>query len=282
MKSFHSRTPRPPAEPAVAEPRAAAPSAATRADQILVARGLADSRTAAQRLIAAGRVSWRSERGAEAIAKPSQSLPKDAEILVTPSDDDRYVSRGGLKLAGALAHTGVTVRGRVCLDVGQSTGGFTDCLLQAGATCVVGVDVGHGQLHPRLQGDERVASVEGVNARALTGAMLGESCPEAGFALVVADLSFISLTLVLPQLPALLAADGDMLLLVKPQFEMGSPEAVGRGGVVRDAAIYPQIEAKLRKACATAQLTVRDWFESSIVGGDGNREFFLWVNHGQT
>ena len=282
MKSFHARTPRPAAEPAAVEHGAAAPSAGNRADQLLVARGLADSRTAAQRLIAAGRVSWRSERGIETIVKPSLSLPQDAEILVTPSDDDRYVSRGGLKLAGALAHSGIAVRGSNCLDVGQSTGGFTDCLLQEGAARVVGVDVGHGQLHARLRADPRVAGVEGVNARALTGAMLGEDCPAGGFDLIVADVSFISLTLVLPQLPPLLASGGDMLLLVKPQFEMAGPAEVGKGGVIRDAAVYPQVEAKLRAACAAAQLAVRDWFESPIAGGDGNREFFLWVNHEQT
>ncbi|MDO8931962.1 MAG: TlyA family RNA methyltransferase [Rhodocyclaceae bacterium] len=280
MKSFHARTPRPPTEPdhvpAVVERKA---SAGTRADQVLVARGLADSRTSAQRLIAAGRVGCRGERGIEPVAKASQAVPAGMELLVTPSDDDRYVSRGGLKLAGALAHTGLAVRDRVCLDVGQSTGGFTDCLLQAGAARVVGVDVGHDQLHPRLRTDERVTSIEGINARALTADMLDEHYPENGFDLVVADLSFISLTLVLPQLPALLAADGDMLLLVKPQFEMGSPEAVGKGGVIRDAAVYPQVAAKLRAACVEAGLNVRAWFESSIVGGDGNREFFLWLNH---
>ena len=277
MKSFHSRTPRPAAGPAHTEPKPPANSASTRADQALVAGGYAESRTVAQRLIAAGRVAWRSERGIETVSKASQSLPAGSEIIVTPSDEDRYVSRGGIKLAGALAHSGLAVSGLVCLDVGLSTGGFADCLLQAGAARVVGVDVGHGQLHPRLQADDRVSSIEGINARALTAAMLGDDFPADGFDLVVADVSFISLTLVLPQLPSLLAANGNMLLLVKPQFEMGSPEAVGRGGVIRDAAIYPQVEAKLREACAAAHLVVRDWFESPIVGGDGNREFFMWV-----
>lgn len=249
-----------------------------RADALLVARGLAPSRTVAQRLIAAGRVSGPEGR----IDKPSHELPENAALTVAEDDDDRYVSRGGLKLAGALAQTGVDVRGKTCLDVGQSTGGFTDCLLQAGAARVVGVDVGHAQLRPKLRDDPRVACIEGLNARALEREDLGEHCPDEGFDLIVADVSFISLTLVLPQLPPLLAPRGAMLLLVKPQFEMGSPEAVGKGGVIRDAAVYPKVEAKLRAACAEAQLKVHAWFESPIVGGDGNREFFLWVEHEQT
>lgn len=247
-----------------------------RADALLVIRALASSRTSAQRMIEAGRVSWRGVHGVEVVAKPAQLLPDSAELLVAAGDEDRYVSRGGLKLAGALAHAGVAVRGRLCLDVGQSTGGFTDCLLQAGAARVVGIDVGHGQLHPRLQSNARVVAIEGINARALADTPL----PERRFDLIVADVSFISLTLVLPQLPPLLAADGDMLLLVKPQFEVGA-ENLGKGGIVRDASLYAQVEQKLRSACAAAGLAVRDWFESPIAGGDGNREFFLWTQHGQ-
>jgi 23S rRNA (cytidine1920-2'-O)/16S rRNA (cytidine1409-2'-O)-methyltransferase len=249
-----------------------------RVDALLVARGLAPSRTVAQRLVAAGRVSAAGSR----IDKPSHELAENAELAVAEDADDRYVSRGGLKLAGALAHTRLDVHDRTCLDVGQSTGGFTDCLLQAGAARVVGVDVGHQQLRAKLRDDARVVCIEGLNARALAADDLGEHCPDGGFALIVADVSYISLTLVLPQLPALLAPHGDMLLLVKPQFEMGSPEAVGRGGVIRDAAVYPKVEAKLRAACAAVQLRVRDWFESPIAGGDGNREFFLWLEHAKT
>jgi 23S rRNA (cytidine1920-2'-O)/16S rRNA (cytidine1409-2'-O)-methyltransferase len=241
-----------------------------RADQLLVERGLAPSRTVAQRLIEAGRVSWAEGP----VAKASLILPATAELAVQADEDDRYVSRGGLKLAGALAHTGIPVRNRVCLDVGQSTGGFTDCLLQAGAARVVGIDVGHGQLHPRLQADPRVSCLEGINGRSLGDAPL----PERRFDLIVADLSFISLTLVLPQLPPLLAAEGDLLLLAKPQFEVG-PEHVGKGGIVRDAALYPQVEARLRAAAIASGLRVLDWFDSPLRGGDGNREFFLWMKH---
>ena len=282
MRSFHARTRKSeqhyegiaPARPE-AEPRDR--HGLMRVDALLVTCGLAPSRTAAQRMIAAGRVSGPDGR----IDKPSHELPANAALQVTEDADDRYVSRGGLKLAGALAHTGMDVRGRICLDVGQSTGGFTDCLIQAGAERVVGVDVGRTQLHPRLRGDARIACIEEVNCRALERDDLGGKAPEEGFGLVVADVSFISLTLILPQLPPLLAADGEMVLLVKPQFEVG-PEHVGKGGIVRDATLYQQVEAKLRAACADAGLQVCDWFDSPITGGDGNREFFLWLKHEQT
>ncbi|HJW26834.1 MAG TPA: TlyA family RNA methyltransferase [Rhodocyclaceae bacterium] len=243
-----------------------------RADQLLVEAGLAASRTAAQRLIGAGRVRW----AGNPVAKPAQDLPSAADLTVEADPADRFVSRGGLKLAGALAASGVAVAGRVCLDVGQSTGGFTDCLLQAGAARLVGVDVGHGQLHPRLRDDGRVTCIEGVNCRALAPADLGGQRPAAGFDLIVADVSFISLTLVLPQLPVLLGEGGDMLLLVKPQFEVG-PQGLAKGGIVRDPALYAEVEDKLRQAAADAGLTVRGWFDSPITGGDGNREFFIWL-----
>ncbi|CAL93202.1 conserved hypothetical protein [Azoarcus olearius] len=217
------------------------------------------------------------------LKKASHSLPIDATIeLVADPDDafERYVSRGGLKLAGALAASGLDPAGRVCLDVGQSTGGFTDCLLQAGATRVVGVEVGHGQLHPRLAGEPRCITLEGVNARHLTAADLAGHCPPGGFGLIVCDASFISLTLLLPQWPALLAADGDILALVKPQFEVG-PQGLSKGGIVRDASRYAEVERKLRIAAAAAALDVRGWYDSPITGTDGNREFFIWMRHAQ-
>jgi 23S rRNA (cytidine1920-2'-O)/16S rRNA (cytidine1409-2'-O)-methyltransferase len=138
------------------------------------------------------------------------------------------------------------------------------------------VDVGHGQLHPRLKDDGRVVCIEGVNCRALAPADLGNQLPKGGFDLIVADVSFISLTLVLPQLPALLKEGGDMLLLVKPQFEVG-PQGLAKGGIVRDPALYVEVEAKLRQAAADAGLTARSWYDSPITGGDGNREFFIWL-----
>jgi 23S rRNA (cytidine1920-2'-O)/16S rRNA (cytidine1409-2'-O)-methyltransferase len=247
-----------------------------RADQLLARRGLATSRTAARRLIEAGRVRCDTGRGWETVTKASLELPADTPVEVLPDDADRYVSRGGQKLAGALAHTGLEVTGWLCLDVGQSTGGFTDCLLKARAARVVGVEVGHGQLHPSLVGDPRVVCLEGVNARNLSPAGLGAYFPTGGFDLIVADASFISLTLLLPNFPALLALAGQVLALVKPQFEVG-PAGIGKGGLVRDAGLYGGVEEKIRAACAAAGLAVRDWFESPITGGDGNREFFLWA-----
>lgn len=243
-----------------------------RADQLLVESGLAASRTAAQRLIAAGRVSWPGG----IVRKPALDLPSETRLTVQSDPEDRFVSRGGLKLAGALAETGISVGNKRCLDVGQSTGGFSDCLLQAGAGHVVGVDVGHGQLSRRLFGEARLTAIEGINCRNLTVADLGEHFPASGFDLIVGDVSFISMTLILPQLPALLAADGDILVLVKPQFEVG-PGNIGKGGIVRDPALYGEVEGKLRKTAQNLGLTVRQWLDSPITGGDGNREFFIWL-----
>lgn len=245
-----------------------------RADQLLVERGLAASRSQAVRLIAGG-LRWRDGARWRTVGKNGEDLPKDAELELLDPAEARYVSRGGLKLEGALAAAGIEVRGRRCLDVGQSTGGFTDCLLQQGAVHVVGVDVGHGQLHPRLRGDPRVTAVEGVNARVLDASAWGAASPaQPQFDLIVGDLSFISLTLVLPALVPLLAATGELLMLVKPQFEL-QPAQIGKGGIVRDASLYPVVEQRLRGACNSLGLQVRGWFDSPIAGGDGNREFFI-------
>ncbi|WP_068635792.1 TlyA family RNA methyltransferase [Thauera butanivorans] len=267
MNSFHRRSQRP--APA-AKAAAPVPRSGNRADQHLVEQGLAPSRTAARALIEAGRVSW----DGRPVAKPAQELPASARLQVAPDDSDRFVSRGALKLEGALTHSGLDVHGTACLDIGQSTGGFTDCLLQAGAAKVVGVEVGHGQLHPRLAADPRCVTLEGINARHLDAAALGEHFPPQGFDLLVCDASFISLTLLLPQWPALLSPGGHVLALVKPQFEVG-PQGLGKGGIVRDAALYADVEARLRAAAHAAGLAILDWFDSPITGGDGNREFFF-------
>lgn len=260
-----------------------------RADQLLVDRGLAASRSQAQRLIASG-VRWFDGAAWKRVAKNGDELPAGAQVELLDTAESRYVSRGGLKLEGALRAAGIDVTGWNCLDVGQSTGGFTDCLLQHGAARVTGVDVGHGQLHPRLRSDPRVTAIEKLNARELDARRVG-----GDFDLIVGDLSFISLTLVLPTLVPLLragvpaatqptgpaprqSAGGQLLMLAKPQFEL-QPAQIGKGGVVRDAALYPVVEQRLRDACAMLGLTVRGWYDSPIAGGDGNREFFL---HAQT
>jgi 23S rRNA (cytidine1920-2'-O)/16S rRNA (cytidine1409-2'-O)-methyltransferase len=270
-----------------------------RADQLLVARGLASTRSQAQRLIADG-VQWLKGVEWKSVTKNGDEIPLDAELKLLDDAEARYVSRGGLKLEAALKQVGLSVTGFACLDVGQSTGGFTDCLLQHGAKSVVGVDVGSAQLHPRLREDPRVLCVEGVNARSLnatdliaayassTGADgqfdvedegdeddavdVEEFAPE--FDLIVADLSFISQTLVLPAVVPFLKSGGTLLTLVKPQFEL-QPGQVGKGGLVKDAALYAFVEQRLRDACAALGLRVTAWFDSSITGGDGNREFFI-------
>ena len=270
MNSFHARQkkPRPAREPSYERP-----AGVSRADALLVAQKLAPSRTAAQSLIKEGRVSW----AGGPISKPAMDLPEDTPLIVAADPDGHFVSRGGQKLAGALAQTGISVGGKVCLDVGQSTGGFTDCLLQNGARHVVGVDVGHDQLNARLLADPAVTAIECVNCRTLSAADIGPAFPDNGFDLIVGDVSFISMTLILPQLPALLAAHGDMLLLVKPQFEVG-PANIGKGGIVRDTSLYVDVERKLRDCARILGLTVRTWLDSPITGGDGNREFFIWLN----
>jgi 23S rRNA (cytidine1920-2'-O)/16S rRNA (cytidine1409-2'-O)-methyltransferase len=239
-----------------------------RADQLLVQRGMAPTRSAAQRLIATGAVRWRTPSGWRVPSKAGEDLPSEADVEITDDAELRFVSRGGLKLDGALAHLGIDVAGMTCLDVGQSTGGFTDALLQRGAKHVVGVDVGHDQIHPRLAADARVTALQGVNARHLEAAQL----PFARFDLIVGDLSFISLALVLPALVPL--ASGDLLLLVKPQFEL-QPVDIGASGRVKDASAYSHVEAKLRKACANNGLEALAWFDSATPGGEGAREFFL-------
>jgi 23S rRNA (cytidine1920-2'-O)/16S rRNA (cytidine1409-2'-O)-methyltransferase len=242
----------------------------TRIDQLLVQRGLAPSRSAAQRLIERGAVQWLGPRGWATPRKAGDELPEGCELQVTDDAELRWASRGGLKLEGALRHTGIAVAGRLCLDVGQSTGGFTDVLLAGGAKHVVGIDVGQGQLVQRLREDARVTAVEGVNARHLQAGQL----PFASYGLIVGDLSFISLTLVLPALAPLL--QGDLLMLVKPQFEL-QPQHIGKGGLVKDKALHAQVEQRLRASCEGLGLQVRDWFESPIAGGDGNTEFFVWA-----
>jgi 23S rRNA (cytidine1920-2'-O)/16S rRNA (cytidine1409-2'-O)-methyltransferase len=246
-----------------------------RADQLLVAQGLAPTRSVAQRLIGNGAAEWAAPAGWAVLKKAGEDLPETAQLRVIDDAELRYVSRGGLKLEGALAHTGLDVSSHTVLDVGQSTGGFTDCLLAHGARHVVGVDVGHGQLHARLQADPRVTALEGTHVREL-GA-LRPHVPTGGFTLIVGDLSFISMLGSLPQLLPWLEVHGHLLVLIKPQFELG-PQALGKGGLVKDEADYPRLEARVRLACTALGLKVLDYFDSPITGGDGNREFFLWAS----
>ena len=253
-----------------------------RIDQLLVSRGLAGTRSQAQRLIAAG-VRWKSGGAWRRVAKNGDEVAPDAEIELLDNAEARFVSRGGLKLEGALEHVRLSVTASVCLDVGQSTGGFTDCLLQRGAAHVVGVDVGFGQLHQQLRHDGRVSCLERVNARSLSAADVGAALAQAGFNgaageaafdLIVGDLSFISQTLVLPALVPLLKAGGVLLMLVKPQFEL-QPGQLGKRGIVTDDNSFGVVEQRIRAAHGALGLSVQAFFESPIHGGDGNREFFI-------
>ncbi|MGY6565620.1 MAG: TlyA family RNA methyltransferase [Halomonadaceae bacterium] len=247
-----------------------------RLDQLLVSQGLARSRTRAQRLIRHGRVSL-AESG-KILSKPGEKLPEGVRLAVTEDPEERYVSRAGLKLEALVAALGLELSGRVVLDVGQSTGGFTDCALAFGARHVIGIEVGHGQLDPELRGDPRVTCLEGLNARAmhdeprLHDALAAQSA--AAPDIVVMDVSFISQTLILPEIAQLLRPGGELLSLVKPQFEVG-PGGVNSRGIVSDPARYDEVEATVRACCAEHGLDVRHWQESPLAGGDGNREFLL-------
>ncbi len=231
-----------------------------RLDLLLVERGLAESRAQAQALVLAGRVAGH--------AKAGEQLDEDVELAV--SQPPRYVSRGGEKLEHALGAFGVDVRGAACLDVGASTGGFTDCLLQHGAAKVVALDVGRGQLHPKIRDDPRVTVLERTNVRSVT------SLPYAP-ELITCDVSFISLRAALPPALAVAHAGWRALPLVKPQFEAGRAEA--KRGVVRDAAVHARVLEEVAEAALEWDARVCAVVDSGLPGPKGNREFFLDLRH---
>jgi 23S rRNA (cytidine1920-2'-O)/16S rRNA (cytidine1409-2'-O)-methyltransferase len=243
-----------------------------RLDTELVRRGLARSREQAADLIAAGRVAVSGQTA----AKSATQVGQDAAITIAEAEKaPDYVSRGGHKLAGALAvFTGLTVAGRRCLDAGASTGGFTDVLLRTGAAQVVAVDVGYGQLAWALRTDGRVTVLDRVNVRQLTPEQVTPAP-----SLVTADLSFISLSLVLPALVACAAPDADFVLLVKPQFEVGKGK-VGAGGVVRDPAQRAAAVMSVAAAASELRLGAAGITASPLPGPSGNVEYFLWLRHG--
>jgi 23S rRNA (cytidine1920-2'-O)/16S rRNA (cytidine1409-2'-O)-methyltransferase len=239
-----------------------------RLDLVLVERGLVPSREQARALVLGGRVRVAGLR----VDKAGAAVDPAAAIAVEGGLP--YVGRGGLKLAGALERFGIAVRGVVAVDVGASTGGFTDCLLQRGAARVYAVDVGYGQLAWKLQGDPRVVRLDRVNIRTVAPELITEPCD-----LAVIDVSFISLRLVLGPAFALLREGGQAVALVKPQFEVGRGR-VGKGGVVRDPDLWREVLAGLVDHAAAANHAVLDWCESPIAGADGNREFFLYLGKG--
>jgi len=243
------------------------PAARFRLDELLVARGLAESRAQAKALIMSGRVL----RGTERLDKPGKEFPADIELNV--EQPPRFVSRGGEKLAGFIEKFGLNLRGAHVLDVGASTGGFTDCALQAGAVDVVCVDVGRAQLHARLLADSRVTNLEKINARHLRPGDL----PRPEFDAVVMDLSFISLKTVLPAVWPLVRPGGTLTALVKPQFEAGKAEVDKGRGVIRDRAVQDAVLAEVT-AFSLHELpgaVLTGSMDSPITGADGNREFLL-------
>ena len=238
-----------------------------RADRLLVSRGLFESRARAQAAIAAGLVT----ADGVIVRKPSDVIATDAAIAAAP--EHPYVSRGAIKLAAALDHFHADLAGRVCLDVGASTGGFTEMLLQRGARKVYAIDVGTGQLHPRLRGRHNIVSLEQTDIRTLDPARLSE---RPDFAVV--DCSFISLKLVLPAIARLLAPHACLIALIKPQFEAARSDI--KKGIVRDPAIHQAIRKDIAAFAASQQWRVGGGMPSPILGGDGNREFFIEAERG--
>lgn len=244
-----------------------------RADKLLVSQGLVPSRALAQKLIDEGKVSYEDDGTFKVVPKASLKIEATSEMKVAASELTKFVSRGGLKLEGALSSNNVNVAGTTALDVGQSTGGFTDCLLQLKAKKVVGIEVGHDQLRPELRNREDVVCLEGINARSIPKDLVLSHSPR-GYDLIVMDVSFISQTLILPELVLLLTENGKIVSLVKPQFEVGR-DGLGKGGIVRDNDQYAKTEQRIRDCCEAIGLKIENYFDSTIKGGDGNREFFI-------
>jgi 23S rRNA (cytidine1920-2'-O)/16S rRNA (cytidine1409-2'-O)-methyltransferase len=252
----------------------------TRLDLLLVERGLASSRERARALILAGRVLVREQKGEQKIDKPGTSIAADAAIRLL-GEDQPYVSRGGLKLAAALDHWKIDVNGRACLDVGASTGGFTDCLLQHGAAQVTAVDTGFGQIAMKLRTDPRVTLLERTNARFLEPRQFESRSLTAAdetpdFSLLTVDVSFISATLVVPAVLAAATSLREAVVLVKPQFEAGR-EHVGKGGIVRSLEAHALAVARVADCLRSLEWDVVGTIPSPITGAEGNQEFLLYA-----
>lgn len=248
-----------------------------RLDKLLTERGLASSRERAQAIILAGRVLVNEQK----VEKAGASVMDDANIRIL-GDDPPYVSRGGLKLARAMEHWHIDINGKTCADIGASTGGFTDCMLQAGAARVVAVDTGYGQMDARLRSDPRVRLLEKTNARYLTAVQLWADQPPEAIALVAMDVSFISATLVLPSVAASVRRSSptfELVLLIKPQFEVGR-EKVGKGGIVRDPEAQQGAVEKVRVAVEELGGSAIEVIDSPILGAEGNHEFLLHARFG--
>jgi 23S rRNA (cytidine1920-2'-O)/16S rRNA (cytidine1409-2'-O)-methyltransferase len=247
----------------------------SRLDVYLVNMGLASSRNHAQDLIDSGQVYLIENGGRKMLKKASLLVSSHIQIEVEKGPANKYVSRGGLKLEGALIHTRLSLKSWSVLDVGISTGGFADCLLQSGVDYVLGVDVGHGQVHSSLIQNKKLRIIERVNARELSQCVdVIEATPKNKFDLIVMDVSFISIGLIIPELPKFLKSGGYLLSLVKPQFEVGI-DGLSKGGIVKNEALYEKVENKIKEVCALYGFQALDYFSSSITGKDGNHEFFI-------
>lgn len=244
-----------------------------RVDQF-IAKKFNLSRAKAQELIKSGAVQKKSkDNSLQTLKLPSASVEEGAEYSIVDNQLIKYVSRSGLKLEGALKTTQFDVKGFKALDIGLSTGGFSECLLNLGAQTVVGVDVGHDQLHPKLK--DKMEFYDGVNAKALSSYEFMHTHLNS-FDIVVIDVSFISLEFILPQAYQFLKDDGILLSLVKPQFELGA-KALNKKGIVKDSTLYKELEEKIKQLCMGLQFKVLDYFKSPIEGGDGNQEFFVYA-----
>ena len=240
-----------------------------RLDKFLVEKGMVRSRERARDLIGAGRV----KVDGEVVTKAGRAISPSCDVAVE-GDDLRWVSKGGLKLERAMQEWDIQPQGWICLDVGASTGGFTDVLLALGAEKVYAIDVGHDQLDEKLRRDERVVNIEKINARKVDKGLIGEAID-----FICIDVSFISLTLIIPQVIRFLKADGEMVVLVKPQFEVG-PEGVGKGGIVRDGRQRDEAIEKVRACCMGLQLAEIGIVSAPVLDKDKNREFLMYLNLG--
>lgn len=248
-----------------------------RLDQVLVQFFSIESRTKAQELIEMGLV--KNLKTQKSLLKASLNINENevSQIQILDSSVLKYVSRAGLKLEGALRHTQINVESKTILDIGQSTGGFTDALLQRGARQVVGVDVGENQLHPKIKSNEKVVYYEKINARyLLRHSIFKEAHPANYFDMIVGDISFISLSLIIPGLSELLKNSGEALFLVKPQFECG-PENLNKNGIVNNPKVYSDIQENMIQVFQNEFGQVVDYFESSLLGKTGNKEFFIYA-----
>ncbi|MFN7826317.1 MAG: TlyA family RNA methyltransferase [Pseudobdellovibrionaceae bacterium] len=250
-----------------------------RIDVYLTEKGFVPSRTKAQDIIRDGLVQVTEGQRTWTVKSPSELISEELppKITIQKNVHDKYVSRAGLKLEGALSHLKFSVEGLTLLDVGISTGGFSDCLLQNGAERILGVDVGHNQLNWRLKNHPGLQLLEGVNARALDkNSDVLRATPNGGFQMAVIDVSFISLRLILPSVLKLVKPWGHVLALVKPQFELG-PENLDKNGIVKDPSLYAQLEKSIREFSLEQSVLTKDYFKSSVEGKDGNTEFFIFL-----